>query len=243
MAVARAGLDDRHLGVVHHIADKPLAAARDQHIHIAADGHQRLGARALGALHKADAVARQVVRLQRVADNAADGTARFDGFLAAAQYRRIAAADAERRRVERDIRARLKNHGDHAERHAALGDMDARRGRPGLPAAHRVVEACQSPHRLCHAGEAGVGQTQTVKHRRGHAVFRRRGEVERICGEDVAACRLHTVGEIEEHRTARLVRRGIQRGGRRLRAFFKFENVVVDFHGVCPLVGLIGRPY
>ena len=160
-----------------------------------------------------------------------------------APYRRIAAADAERRRVERDIRARLKNHGDHAERHAALGDMDARRGRPGLPAAHRVVEARQSPHRLCHAGEAGVGQTQTVKHRRGHAVFRRRGEVERICGEDVAACRLHTVGEIEEHRTARLVRRGIQRGRRRLRAFFKFENVVVDFHGLCPLVGLMGRLY
>ena len=69
-----------------------------------------------------------------------------------------------------------------------------------------------------------------------------RGEIKRIRREDVGARRLHAVGEIEQHGAARLVRRGVHRGGRRLRAFFQFENVVVDFHGVFPLVWFLRLP-
>jgi exopolyphosphatase/pppGpp-phosphohydrolase len=50
VAVARARFNHGDLRVFHHVADQTLAAARNQHVHVAADGHQRKCAFALGAL-------------------------------------------------------------------------------------------------------------------------------------------------------------------------------------------------
>ena len=112
MAVARPSFDDGDFGIFDHVRDQPLAAARDQHVHVAADRQQRVRAGAFGALDQGDRGGIKAVCRKGVADDAADGFGASDRLFAAAQDRAVAALDAEGGDVERDVRARLVNDGD-----------------------------------------------------------------------------------------------------------------------------------
>ena len=74
--------------------------------------------RAVGRRDELDGGGRQAGRDEFVGQDAVQGAVRVDRLLAAAEDRRVAALDAERGGVERDVRPALVDHEDHAERDA-----------------------------------------------------------------------------------------------------------------------------
>ena len=67
----------------------------------------------------------QAARRQLVGQDAVQGAIRVDRLLAAAEDRRVAALDAERGGVDRDVGPALVDHEDHAQRHADLAHVQA----------------------------------------------------------------------------------------------------------------------
>ena len=70
------------------------------------------------------------------------------GVARPAQHDRVAALEAERGAVDRHVRPRLVDHGDHAERHAQLAHLDPAAKRPALDLlADRIGQRRRSPRR------------------------------------------------------------------------------------------------
>ena len=68
--------------------------------------------RAVGGRDELDGVGGQAGRGELVGQDAVEGAVRVDRLLAAAEDRRVAALDAERGGVERDVRPALVDHED-----------------------------------------------------------------------------------------------------------------------------------
>ena len=117
VAVADAGLNDRYLGVFHHGADKPCAAARNEQIEVLRHAHELHAGRAGGILYKLNAVAREAGGFYRIAQHLGDGIIGAKRFLAAAQNDGTARHKAQRSRVARHVRTSFVNDADNAHRH------------------------------------------------------------------------------------------------------------------------------
>ena len=127
----------RHARILLHARDEALAAARhddvDEAAHVAQHDPDGL---AILRRHHLHGRFGQAVHAERPSETGMDRGARARAFGAAAQDRGIAALQAKRGRVGRDVRPALVNDADHAERHAHARDLETVRTLPfgdGLP--------------------------------------------------------------------------------------------------------------
>ena len=166
MAHARARLDDRDGRLLHHRLNEPLAAARDEHVHIAVQMHERLRALMRRVGHELDGVRRDRRLLQRRAHDLRQRDVGADGFLAAAQQHGVARFQAQPRRIRRHVRARLVNDRDHADGHGDLTQPQPIRARCLFQhTPHRVGELRDLPQTVRDARDARLIQRQPVQQR------------------------------------------------------------------------------
>ena len=190
MAVARAGFDDGHGRVHHDRADQTRTAARDEHIQIAVELHHLGCGVAAGVLHQIDGVLRQALGRQRRAHQLCQAHGGLERLLAAAQDARRARLEAQHRRIDRHVRARLINDADNTHRHALLADVQAVRALVHPEhLAHRVRQRRHLPAALRDALDALFIQHQTVDEAvvqtGGSAVF----NVYLVCRDDLVRVR------------------------------------------------------
>ena len=95
MAVAGARLDHGDLRALDAVADEAGAAARDEHIHHAAQPHEHIRGGTIGGLHDAHAIARETAGLHGVGEHMRDGDAGILRQRTAAQDACVARADAD----------------------------------------------------------------------------------------------------------------------------------------------------
>ena len=182
MAVARRGVDDRDLGDRAQRLLQPLAAARDDEVDdallarqlgelLAAAGHER--DRALGEL-RGDDRGEHGVRVRRRGR--------------AAQDDRVAGLQAQRGGVDRHVRPRLVDHGDHAERHAHLAHVEAV-GKPLAvdDLADGVGQRGDRAHGVGDRRDPRGVEREPVHQRVGEAGLAPRLEVARVGLEDLGA--------------------------------------------------------
>ncbi len=128
---------DGHARILLHARDETFAASRhddvDEAAHVAQHDPDGL---AILRRHHLHGRFGQAVHAERTSETGMDRGARARAFGAAAQDRGIAALQAKRGRVGRDVRPALVNDADHAERHAHARDLETVRTLPfgdGLP--------------------------------------------------------------------------------------------------------------
>lgn len=168
----RARLDDGDARALDDRLDEPLAAARDERVEVAVEGHQVARGGAGGVGDELDAVAREPRALERAAHDLGERGVRPDGLLAAPQDAGVGRFEAEAGRVDGDVGARLVDHADHAERHPHLFDLEpvgAAAAADDLP--DRVGQLHEVAHRLRDVRNARPESAQAVLRRRDHAVF------------------------------------------------------------------------
>ena len=172
MADARAGLDAGNGRAFHTRADEALAAAGDQQVDKTVRRHQRLCARMRRVLDDIDDVGVAAGGFDARLERRDDGAGGAVGLLAAAQHADVAALDAKRRGVRRDVRAALIDDGDQPERHLPLGDGHAVRARELRErAAHMVGQRRGGADALGHRVDAAFAQGEAVEHHVGDHAF------------------------------------------------------------------------
>ena len=139
-----------------------------------------------------------------------------DGFLAAAQDRRIAAFQAQRSAVRRHVGPGLVDHGNDADGHRALDQMQPIGAVEFLQhPAYGVFQRCHGAHAVGHAADALAAQGQPVQQGGAQAVFPARRQVLFVFGDDLRRRRLQGVRRSAQSAVFRLrVRQGQLPGGR-----------------------------
>ena len=139
VAVACARLDHRHKRLAHAALDQARTATRNEHIDNTAELHELASGLAVGGLDHRDSLAREALGLERIGQQLRNHGTRVIGQRAAAQNAGVAGADADARGVGRHVGARLVHHGDKAQRHAHLLQVEpAVDGALLKNAAHRI---------------------------------------------------------------------------------------------------------
>ena len=139
MAIARTGLDHRNIGVFHAVANEPCAAARNENVHRAAQAHKHVRGSAISGLDNADCVAGQPGVLYGIRQHVGNSHAGVLSDGAAAKDAGVTRTDADARSVRGHVGSRLVHHGDKAQRHAHLLQVEpAVDGALLKNAAHRI---------------------------------------------------------------------------------------------------------
>ena len=125
VAVAGVVFQDGHPRLGGDAADQALAAAGDGQVDELGQAQQVADGRAVGGRDELDGRGGEAGRDELVGQDAVEGAVRVDRLLAAAEDGRVAALDAERGGVERDVRPALVDHEDDAEGDPDLGDVEA----------------------------------------------------------------------------------------------------------------------
>src|SRR5262249_51822390 len=125
MAVAGEVLHHRHPRLLGDAADEAFAAARDGQVDELVEPQQVSDGGAVGRRHQLHRVGRQLGGAQPILKNAVQGGVGVERFLTAAEDDGVAGLDAQAHRVHGDVRPRLVNEEDDAERHADLVDVQA----------------------------------------------------------------------------------------------------------------------
>ena len=206
MAVAGSGLDDGHGRVHNDRADEACAAARNENVQIAVELHHLSRGLAGGVLDEVDGVFGQTAGGERLAHDLRQAHRGAEGLLAAAQDAGRAGLEAQRRRVDGDVRARLINDADHAHRDALLTDIEAVRASAHPEhLADRVGQGGYLTAALRDARNALFIEHQAVDEAvvqsGGSAIF----DVDGVCRDDFVCTRLERVRDGKK-RTVFIVR-------------------------------------
>jgi hypothetical protein len=171
------GLDPRH---------QALAAPGDDQVDRAVQARQdRAHGVAVGRADHLHGVGRDPRRLQPLGDGRVDGEVGLDALGPAAQDHRIARAHAQRGGVGGDVGPALEDHGDHADRRAHPGDVQAvGTGPAGGLHAQRIGDGGHGLDAGGHAFQALGVQHQPLDHRRGQAAGPGLVEVAGVGGQD-----------------------------------------------------------
>ena len=187
VAVAGRRVHHRHRRDVLQRRLQPLAAARDQQIDEPVLRRQLGQVLAPAAGQQQHRVLRQPRLGERLAD---DRRQRPVGALRVArppQHDRVPALDRQRRAIDRHVRPRLVDDGDHPERHPNLPQVQPARQRPVLQLlADRVGERGNRPHPVGHRRDPLLGQRQPIPQRLGQPRGPLVGQVGRVRLEDLS---------------------------------------------------------
>jgi hypothetical protein len=147
---------------------------------------QEADGRAIRGPHRLHRAGGQAGGLQAFDDGGVDGQAGGQAFRTAAQDHGVARAHAQGRRVGGDVGPALIDHGDHADRRAHPGDVQAVGPGPARGGdAQRIGNRGHGLDALRHALEASLVEQQTVQHRARQAVGLGRFDVLGVGGEDL----------------------------------------------------------
>ena len=195
-------MDEQRL---HGIADRATAGLRvdsDRDCHLLVGRSVDIGVADVREVDELDGALGDARLVGSLGKQGADGDIRADGLRTAAQDDGVAGLEAEPRGIGRDIRARLVDDADDAERHAHAADLEAigadRRvvaRRNGVRQGRRLAQA------LRHRGDAALVEQQAVEVRALDLLLARVLDVERIGLQDDLAALLERVS----HRQKRLV--------------------------------------
>ena len=125
VAVARRGVDHRHRRDALERVLQALAAARDDEVDDPVLGRELRELLAAAAGDQGDRALGQAGGLGGVGRDAGEHGVRVRRRRRAAQHDGVARLQAQRGGVDRDVRARLVDDGDHAQRHADLAHVQA----------------------------------------------------------------------------------------------------------------------
>src|SRR5690606_25612853 len=158
------------------------------HVDILRLGNQRANGGAVGGLDHLYRLFRQAGFTQTDAQALGNCLVRINRFRATAQDGGVAGFQAQGRRIDGHVRARLVDDADHAERHAHAADLDAGRAVAEVgDGTDRVSQGDDLLEPLDHAVEARRGQFQAVEQGRLEAVVGGALHVARVGVEDGAA--------------------------------------------------------
>ena len=163
VAVADAGLDDRHRRLLDDRADQAGSPSRDQHVDVTTGPHQRLDAVVGVARDQLDDVRLQAGGRDGVTQHGDDRGVAGPRAGAAAQEYGVAGLQADAGGVGRDVGPCLVDHPDDAERHPDLAQLQSvREGAPPHHLADRVGQPGDVAQPLGHVVEALGGESQPV---------------------------------------------------------------------------------
>ena len=187
VAHPHAGLDDRHPGIFHHRPDEARAPPGDEHVQIAGEPHELLGAGPAGVLHQGHAVPGQARRLQSVPHDRHKCLVGAEGLLAPPEDDGVARLEAEGGGIHSDVGPGLVDDADDAQGHPALADHQAVGPflHPG-DAADGVGQRGHLPHPLHNTVDALGAEGQPIQQRRLHAALPGGGQVLLVLGQDSA---------------------------------------------------------
>ena len=193
VAIAIEVLDHRHSGLGTDALNQPLAAARNDHIHIFGHGDQAANSRTVRGGHQLHRVFGQASSGQCLVHQRGQRLIRFDGLAAAAQDAGIAALDAQAGRLDCHVGTAFKNHAKNTDWHAHLPHANA----TGL-----LLQAADGPDHIGHSRQLqaaflqGINylgrQTQTIDHWRTQTCVLGARNILRIC-------RLQKITLLSEH--------------------------------------------
>ena len=211
-------LQDRDTGALCDHPDELFPAPGDDQIEVARQIQQRGDRRPVGVLDELDRVGGRADLLEGLRQHGGDLRVGLDGFAAAAEHHGVAGLQAEAGRVGRDVRTRLVDETDHAERDPNTRDLDPVRPAPGIERlAHRIGQRGDLPERLRHLLDARVGECQAVEERPRVPARARALEIGPVGLEELRRLLLEPAGHLEQGLV--LQPRGAERqfGGRRAR--------------------------
>ena len=191
MADALKMRKDRHTRFALHTTDKALTAARYDHIDRPGKAGQHQPNRvAIPRRHKLDGILRQSSHRKSGTHRVSNGGGRPKTFRTRAQNRRIAAFEAQRSGVRRDIGAAFENHANDAKRRRHPLKAQAIRARPFREhPADRIMKRRDILNRPRNRLDPLVIERQAVKKRALRAPRGSIGEIRRIRYEHVGPCR------------------------------------------------------
>ena len=214
MAVAVEVLEHRHARLVRDTLDQAAPAARDDEVDVLRQRNHLTDRRAIRRFDDLHNGFWKFRRFEPSGNATCDRLVRARRFGATAQHHRVAALEAQARRVGGHIRARFVNDADDAQRHAHLADLNA--GRTGAQVrdfAYRVRQLRDLAQAFGHRGDRLRRERQAVNQRRGEIRLLRVTHIGGVFFEDMALALQNRGGDGEK----RIVfcRRGGARDGAR----------------------------
>ncbi len=188
MADAVQVLDHRYPGVATDAFDQPLAAARHDHIDVFRHADQRADRSPVSGLHDLHRRCRQPGFGQAKLDAAGNGLIGMDRLGTTSQDGRVARLHAQAGGVDGHVRPRLVDDPDHAQRHAHLADLNARRHVAHVAnLADRVRQRGDLAQPFDHAVDHLGRQRKTIEHRRVQTVGAATGKVPLVGADQLVA--------------------------------------------------------
>ena len=158
--------DDRHAAVLAAKLVQRIAAARYQQVQAIMHLQQLQQLRAVCAFHQLNGSLRNSGACKRTAHQRTERKVAAQRFAAAAQDGRVAAAQAQRRHINRHVRPRLVHHAQHADRHPLAMHLQAVGQRALIKYfADGIGQVCDRSHICSHCGEALFIQQQAFGQR------------------------------------------------------------------------------
>ena len=218
--------------MLHAMADKPRAAAGDEHVHQAVQSHEHISGRPVGGGHGADRALRQPrfhgSRGQHVGDDLV-GAGRK---AAAPQDARVAGLHADPGGVGGHVGPGLVDHGHHAKGHRHAPKLDAVvEGRFQRHDAERIGQRRHLLQSVGHSKDARLVQHEPVQQRLGGAGRPGRLHVLAVGLHDGRRLRPQGRRHGEQRPVALLGRRLSQLHARRFCEFRQLAHFLFQSHG------------
>ena len=178
MAIADPGFNDGNFRFLFYRLNQACAATWNQYINIIDCLHQFLGSGMTGIFNQLHHIGIHSRFYQSPPDDGNQCGIGMDGIATAAQNNGIAGFKGQRKRIDRNIRAAFKNHGNHAQRHAFLNNLQTVQigiAADNLP--NRVLQISNLPNAFRNAFNAFMIQAQPVEHNVRNAVFFCSGQI------------------------------------------------------------------
>ena len=185
VTVSGTGFNDRHGGLPQHCLNQTSTAAGDQHVQIASQVHYVGGSFTGSVLHQLNDVLGQSGSFHSVPHDFCQCGVGVDRLLAAAENDHVSGFQAEGGSIYSDIGAGFKDNADDTQRHTGFEDLQAvGADRAAVYRTNGIFGGDQLTGSVCHAGNAGRSQPQTVLQRFCHVVLYGSLQVFGVGGED-----------------------------------------------------------
>ncbi len=157
-------LDHRHAGIAADALDQATATARHDHVDVLGHGDHRANGGTVGGFDHLHHGGRQFGLGQTALDARGNRPVGMNRFGATAQDGRVAGLQAQARGIDGHVGPGFVDDPDHAQRHAHLADLNARRTEAHVADRTDRVRQCSDLTQADdHAVDARRGQFQTFQ--------------------------------------------------------------------------------
>ena len=188
-------LDHRHAGVTADALDQATAATGHDDVDVFRHGDQRANGGTVSGFDHLHHGGRQIGFGQTALDAGGNGTIGMNRLGAATQDGRVAGLQAQAGGIDGHVRPGFVDDPDHAQRHAHLADLNARRAKAHVAdRADRVRQSRYLTQTDDHAVDAFRGQRQTLKQCGLKTIGAASGQIQFIGSRQLGACSVQRIG-------------------------------------------------